>query len=430
MVKQNVVGPLRDQSDWEQQDENRLGFIKNKPFYDARKIEEHKMPIQYTETPLSVGKECFKEYFGSQFVYFYKLSDIAPSYEEFRNVELEIIDAEGQTNRLKLSEEYVFFTDESDGITMYVATTDAATFATFAGIGGVYAVLDNENGESEFADVMAEMGISANLVLSRAKGELKTLDEKFIPNTVARASDINVKINELKKNGQVGYTEHRTVIINYSEDMDLTPDITLEGHDFKWISDITPTKEEFKNVRTSLLYGSDVLLGPLWTPMDVVFEATGAFCVARGDTMFVVSSVTENELGTLPKTGLYITTNTFDVGNLGEEYNINNLSGVYDFGGTIHTIDPKYLPKESVPKILDLETYKDSDGTTFGMLLYGLVLQGGGKISVSGDDTKKFWEDAVTDNVVITKFNNYTYDIYTPCIVTKNEGEKSVLHIN
>ena len=32
-----ITGALREQSDWEQNDENRLGFIKNKPFYDTRK---------------------------------------------------------------------------------------------------------------------------------------------------------------------------------------------------------------------------------------------------------------------------------------------------------------------------------------------------------------------------------------------------------
>ena len=63
MAKQNILGPLREQSDWNQQDENRLGYIKNKPFYDTRKSKVSEKIHFTTENVLKTANVEVNEFY-------------------------------------------------------------------------------------------------------------------------------------------------------------------------------------------------------------------------------------------------------------------------------------------------------------------------------------------------------------------------------
>lgn len=136
-----------------------------------------------------------------------------------------------------------------------------------------------------------------------------------------------------------GYTEPLTASFVAPASEDITADVTLMGIDFKWFSSITPTKEEFLAGKlTSRNDGREITADISTLEPNVVAEAAGAYCVMVGGMWFVVSTVLENELGTLPKTGIYYSTSGSGGGQLDAGARIT-----LDFGERIVPIDQKYL---------------------------------------------------------------------------------------
>lgn len=145
----------------------------------------------------------------------------------------------------------------------------------------------------------------------------------------------------VRKNGGAGYSEHLTASFVIPAPEDVTTDVTLMATGFKWFSSATPTKEEFlsgKLTATKDGYSDSMAISKL--EHSVVAEATGAYCVRVEHLNYIVSTVTENELGTLPKPGIYYSSTPLI--DKPEEHLIG-VKYTFDFGERIHPIDPKYL---------------------------------------------------------------------------------------
>lgn len=166
--------------------------------------------------------------------------------------------------------------------------------------------------------------------------------------------------NELKASGGAGYTTPQ--IASFKTDMlaDLTPDVTLLDVNLKWISPITPTKDEFLSGVLKVGTGNEVWGEDKITSDDlgtiVHTEVSGAYAVVMtklAGLVFVVSTVLENEIGTLPKTGMYVGCARPSGIREGATYTL-------EFPETIHPIDPKYIPGAVLPVV---EIATDIGGT-------------------------------------------------------------------
>jgi uncharacterized protein YjdB len=181
MVKQNIVGALREQSDWEQQDENRLGFIKNKPFYDNRKI-----------APLAIKIDELTELESANLDEnpIWKCSNHAPTKEEFIGATVTIL-TDGMTTETILTQEMLI---EEDGLPLFGVWVDEIPICLVA------------LQDTSLCEVPLSTGIwilnpdiQSFYLPSVTTGELKTINEKFIPDTIARTSDIEPEINDIPK---------------------------------------------------------------------------------------------------------------------------------------------------------------------------------------------------------------------------------------
>lgn len=150
-------------------------------------------------------------------------------------------------------------------------------------------------------------------------------------------------IGDLSESGQISKVEPLTASFPIPKDGNITADVTIMGIGFKWCSSITPTKEQFLSGKYTWSRDGQSISSD-FRNFSVTAEATGAYLVQSGDDYFIVSTVTENEIGTLPKTGLYYSTTVANEGNLGGQVTL-------DFGATIHPIDPKYLPGVCLPVV-------------------------------------------------------------------------------
>ena len=168
MIKQNIVGPLRDQSDWEQTNEHRLGFIKNKPFYDTRET-----------APLSIewdGEIDGREIYVRENGWFtdVKVSNLTPSVEEMLAGDCFVVNA-GEEYQEMASEEPII---EEDG--------------AIVGFMGQYiqVVYDDNNSLGlskgiwfgKWATGFGNVYTSHLRLPTYTTGELKTIDPKYLPN--------------------------------------------------------------------------------------------------------------------------------------------------------------------------------------------------------------------------------------------------------
>ena len=111
-----ITGALREQSDWAQQDGHRLGFIKNKPFYDTRKAEEIRIPLRFSEEKIELNSKEEIE----------KLSDVVPTLEELNNAVISVPEGE-----LPISALGGFVYEELNGTKMYSLAAEDFKFFVF-----------------------------------------------------------------------------------------------------------------------------------------------------------------------------------------------------------------------------------------------------------------------------------------------------------
>lgn len=173
MAKQNIVGPLREQSDWEQQNENRLGFIKNKPFYDTRsKTEEYRLRID----PTDLKKE---DVILGEVV---RISDKTMTPEEFKQMIFHQIIMGKDQGEFPVGEDNVTCDDNGNysayGLAMVLNEVSFGNLGTLAP--GMYFEFTTNNIE-EAQGFEPGQFVFEYIFPSITTGELKTLDEKFLP---------------------------------------------------------------------------------------------------------------------------------------------------------------------------------------------------------------------------------------------------------
>lgn len=154
-------------------------------------------------------------------------------------------------------------------------------------------------------------------------------------------------INELKASGGVGYTTQQTASFIIPAPDDATPDVSLMGFNFKWFSGLTPTQEEFLAGTWIMSKDGESVSYPISHAIlntSVVATANGAYCVNMDGNLYVVSTVLKNELGTLPKTGIYYSTTLSN-----DEY--AGWTHIFVFDEKVHPIDPKYIPGAVLPVV-------------------------------------------------------------------------------
>lgn len=164
-----ITGPLREQSDWEQQDENRLGFIKNKPFYDTRKIEELTLRVDLT----TFTKE---DVIATNVI---KISDVVPTADELAQVTTRIY-MEGELiveyePKGEVTKEGPFY-----GANGLLLIQEETQFVTSILTPGLYIPMQEEDFE-QIKGMEAGYCIYEFYFPSITTGELKTIDPKFLP---------------------------------------------------------------------------------------------------------------------------------------------------------------------------------------------------------------------------------------------------------
>ena len=164
------------QVDYEQNDENAQDYIKNRPFYDSSVVIPSKT---YTFDGIVEGKEYVELERGG---YLVKISDDTPSKEQLINSTVIIAMNNNEEESIAISEKSITENPLGKGtlalgeFIIIVSEVGASIFNT--GI-GIY-----------FVSLSDEEYISKLITSEIATSELKQLDEKFVPDTIARVEDI------------------------------------------------------------------------------------------------------------------------------------------------------------------------------------------------------------------------------------------------
>ena len=168
-----ITGALREQSDWAQQNENRLGFIKNKPFYDTRKTE----PLTIEWDGETEGKTSVS-FFGATYM---KVAETTPTLDEITQgsftIKNLIEDPIKMQHVLDFSAQLPavgVFSNEDVNTTpvIFVALEDCE----YDGVKiekGIYSIRGVSDGVSAYVNWLYFPSVTT--------GELKTIDPKFLP---------------------------------------------------------------------------------------------------------------------------------------------------------------------------------------------------------------------------------------------------------
>lgn len=319
------------QADFDQNDSTQPDYIKNKPFYDTRKISYYSQ--EKTPNPVSFTLAATNNIF-------YKVSDLVPTREEiFGSIKIlkgykyaditEIVPVE---NDIMLeADEFIMCASESYSL-LFVNTAGTVSF-TYSGYNlsleipetGIYYVLSGMSSTmSEGRTVEVQLG-----------GELKTLDVKFIPD-MYYDTRVRSYYSQAENPNPVSFDNQ---MMNYS---------------FYKISDLVPTREQiFGEMAIVNQYGNNT------TPIEdnIVIETSEFIVTNDGSWSFCFI----NTAGTLSFTysGYPMTIEVPEVGI----YYIRPIgAGVPEgrifeitLGGSLKQIDKKFLPVGVVNGIAGLD---------------------------------------------------------------------------
>lgn len=307
---------------------------------------------------------------------FVKISDFTPSYEELLNSEIAMVSG-GQT--------VVVPNEELPDLTpLFMSYNGATCIGEIALI--VYGTSFIRPSSPEEVLTVPGPGIYVNAEMAETKGvyitklsygstTIKTLDEKFIPDTIARKSDIvssgnggAVSWNDLtdKPFGGDETTIEWDGVVTDEMRTNSFP-IFGEGTDsYAKISDFTPTYEELLSSEITMFEDDVTITAPNEESPDLkeyFFAGEGAvmfteyFMVVYG-TSFEMPFAPEMAF-TAPEPGIYVNTDIAERGSY-----VTRIS----YGST-KTIEPKYLPV--IPAIPDA-TGETVSATEFNALLAAL----------------------------------------------------------
>jgi hypothetical protein len=170
-IKNNMdpIEAVTAQSDWEQNDDTKIDYIKNRPFYDAGGLE----PITWDGV---VGDRVTVTFDGLMHV---KVSDTVFSANDLVGATISV--GSGETGPVDESQVYSI----PNVITMY------GEFVT--SVADIAQVLEKTGLSYPETGTYFASGDAYIASLIFAGGGIKTLDEKFIPDTIARKADVVVE---------------------------------------------------------------------------------------------------------------------------------------------------------------------------------------------------------------------------------------------
>ena len=156
-------------------------------------------------------------------------------------------------------------------------------------------------------------------------------------------------ISALESMGGAGYIETKTASFVTPSQSDFVPDVEIVGVGFKWFSPEIPTKDE-------LMAGQVISVNettekyPTASVFEVYTEVGNSFVISGG-VLVLVAAELNNEMETVPKTGMYyaLTPNTYSAMKVTFEWK------------TLHPIDPKFLPGVCLP-VVELTTAPTTEG--------------------------------------------------------------------
>lgn len=185
--------------------------------------------------------------------------------------------------------------------------------------------------------------------------EIKKIDPKYLPK------------------GGVGYGESHTFKWAYTEN---TEGLVVVGDGLIKVSSLTPSIEELEGGTLSAVHDGSVTTITL-TNGTTLIGLDGVTLVAEAMLVVYRDNYSNEELAPgmiFPEKGVYMA-------------NIEGMTIELSYG-TIHKIDPKYLPGGSIR----LDAYKDNDGTNLSETILILAMNGGG-VKTYDSGYEKLWED-------------------------------------
>lgn len=178
------------QADWAVKDETNPAHLKNKPFYDTREYGNITIAFDGDMT----GKEVVQEGENS---YAVKLSDKVPSKEELIGASVSLVQGD-ETMTIEVTSDMI--QDDGNGNLLvaeaYMVVPDSLGDGTLALSRGVWEVCTVENGVAVcYAKELSWFGV--------VSGELKKIEEKYIPGLDEWDLDITVNVSFDSENGEL-----------------------------------------------------------------------------------------------------------------------------------------------------------------------------------------------------------------------------------
>ena len=178
----NAVAAI-SQADWNQLDETAKDYIKNKPFYDSSVVIPSKT---YMFDGILEGKEYTELGNG---IYLIKISDDTPSKEQLINGTITVV-INNEEKSMAIPEEGIIENPFGEGT---LAVGEFIFIISKAG-----ASIPNSGIGTHF--IFPPGRYVSKLITSEvATDELKQLDEKFIPDSIARIKDLDSVIQQIQK---------------------------------------------------------------------------------------------------------------------------------------------------------------------------------------------------------------------------------------
>ena len=210
------------QPDWNQNDETASDYIKNRTHYDSRVYTEVGENLEYTFDGILEGKETIERPWDDvSSAYWVKVSDIPPTSIEnligaditLNNGGEQVVDKIPEDGIVEQIDNIIYLLYDGIVVAMEDGNTEGLTFTK-----GVWFLYVNDS--SYFSSLTQQMTVNI-------EGELKTLDEEFIPDTIARVS--NLPQSDWNQNDETAsdYIKNKPFGIEV-EDVEHIPEVTAD----------------------------------------------------------------------------------------------------------------------------------------------------------------------------------------------------------
>lgn len=346
--------------------------IKNKPFYDNSTTVQSRFECTEGVTPVHFEVE-------EDGMTFWKVSDLVLTAEEIGQSKIIVYDMEYESSDCEISEisDCIMFSIGSESFCCFkqAGNIDLMGIPLDIPETGIYYVTD-EVGEPLYSDFKFE--------ISATKGELKTLDSKYI-------ADMYYDTRVRSYFSQAENPNH------------LWTDVEVLDTRLHKISDLILTKDEIVNEAEVIINGNKYT----FTENNIQIEADGFIVFDESETCY--SFMVANKAGTLtltdsdelisfdiPETGIYFSY------YYGEDMP-EGITIEFVGGGELKTIDPKFIPADLDFNLDDYYTKVESDGRYYTKSEVDAAIN---SIDLSGYYTKIEIDNLIGDvDVVLDEIN-------------------------